>query len=287
MSKNLKIASAIIVFIILIALILFFSVKKENTDIQKTIVAVTIVPEREFIKAIAGDDFEVITMVPPGASPENYEPTPIEKQKFEKATVYFSMGVPTEENNILPNINENTKLVRLDEVVREKYQDLTFENGGRDPHIWLSPQRVIVMIEKMAEELGNLKPENKDEYINKASRYIEDLKSVSLEIQAKVQNMENKKFIVYHPAFAYLADEFGLEMYALEEEGKEATAESLKEKIDLAKNQGIKYIFYQAEIDSTQSKAFAEEIGGQTMKLEPLSEMYIENLKNMAELLLK
>ena len=243
--------------------------------------------EIEFVKVVAGDDFEIVTMIPPGASPENYEPTPLEKEKFEKSKVYFSMGVPTEENNILPNLSENTKLVKLDEEVRKYYEDLTFENGGRDPHIWLSPKRVEVMVLKIADTLSELKPENSQKYEENANKYIEELKNVSLEINDILANKENKKFVVYHPAFAYLADEFGLEMYALEEEGKEATAQSLQEKIDLAKAEGIKYIFYQAEIDSTQAKAYAEEIGGQTMMLSPLAENYIENLKEMANLLSK
>lgn len=286
MSKNIKIAILIIAVIIIVISMLFISFKKENGD-SKDIISVAIVPEIEFVKAVAGDDFEIVTMVPPGASPENYEPTPLEKEKFEKSKIYFSMGVPTEENNILPNIRENIKLVKLDEEVRKYYKDLTFENGGRDPHIWLSPKRVEVMVAKIAESLSELKPENKEKYEENANKYIEELENVSSEINEILKNKENKKFVVYHPAFAYLADEFGLEMYALEEEGKEATAQSLQEKIDLAKEEGIKYIFYQAEIDSTQARAYAEEIGGQTMMLSPLAENYIENLKEMANLLAK
>lgn len=286
MNKNIKTVILIIIVIAIILALLFISFKDKN-EISKDIISVAIVPEIEFVKAVAGDDFEIVTMIPPGASPENYEPTPLEKEKFEKSKVYFSMGVPTEENNILPNLSENTKLVKLDEEVRKYYEDLTFENGGRDPHIWLSPKRVEVMVLKIADTLSELKPENSQKYEENANKYIEELKNVSLEINDILANKENKKFVVYHPAFAYLADEFGLEMYALEEEGKEATAQSLQEKIDLAKAEGIKYIFYQAEIDSTQAKAYAEEIGGQTMMLSPLAENYIENLKEMANLLSK
>ena len=286
MNKNIKTVILIIIVIAIILALLFISFKDKN-EISKDIISVAIVPEIEFVKVVAGDDFEIVTMIPPGASPENYEPTPLEKEKFEKSKIYFSMGVPTEENNILPNLSENTKLVKLDEEVRKYYEDLTFENGGRDPHIWLSPKRVEVMVLKIADTLSELKPENSQKYEENANKYIEELKNVSLEINDILANKENKKFVVYHPAFAYLADEFGLEMYALEEEGKEATAQSLQEKIDLAKEEGIKYIFYQAEIDSTQAKAYAEEIGGQTMMLSPLAENYIENLKEMANLLSK
>jgi zinc transport system substrate-binding protein len=97
--------------------------------------------------------------------------------------------------------------------------------------------------------------------------------------------VKNKQFVVYHPAFGYFADDYGLTMVALEEEGKEATPQHLQDVIDFAKSENIKVIFYQAEIDSSQSAAFAEELGGKTMELSPLSGDYIENLKAMAGLM--
>ena len=78
-----------------------------------------------------------------------------------------------------------------------------------------------------------------------------------------------------------MADDYQLEMYSLEEEGKESTPEHLRQMIDLAKSEHIKVIFYQAETDSSQSKAFAEELGGKTIRLEPLAKDYICNLEKM------
>ena len=97
--------------------------------------------------------------------------------------------------------------------------------------------------------------------------------------------MKNRKFIVFHPAFGYLADDYHMTMYALEEEGKESTPQHLKEMIDLAKKENIKAIFYQAEISSQQAQSFAEEIGGNTIQLAPLAPNYIENLRNLVTLM--
>jgi zinc transport system substrate-binding protein len=72
-------------------------------------------------------------------------------------------------------------------------------------------------------------------------------------------------------------------MYELEENGKEATPQHLQDMIDLAKAENIKVIFSQAEIDSKQPDAFAEEIGGEKIMLDPLSEDYIANLEHMAK----
>ncbi|WP_312352846.1 metal ABC transporter solute-binding protein, Zn/Mn family, partial [Aminipila sp.] len=260
--------------------------KQQSEDANKSsdtkpMVAVTIVPEKTFVEAVCGDLVDVITLVPPGSSPENYEPTPREKEKFSEAAVYFAVGVPTEAANILAHTG-NVKVVALQDKVSAVYPDRTFEAGERDPHIWLSPKRVKVMVQTIAEEMGELDKENKEVYAANAEKYIEQLDQLDKDIEASLKEVKNRKFIVYHPAFGYIAEDYNLKMYALEEEGKESTIQHLQEMIDLAKAEDIKVIFYQEEIDSSQSQAFAEEIGGETMKLEPLAADYIENLKKMA-----
>lgn len=254
----------------------------DSDTTQKPIIAVTIVPEQSFVEAVSGDLVDVVTMVPPGNSPENYEPTPEEMKKFSNASLYFSIGVPTEEENILPHVG-NAKIVSLQDEVASIYPDRKFESGERDPHIWLSPKRVKVMIEIIARELSELDPENTTVYNDNANAYIEQLDQLNNEVVSALEGVQSKKIIVYHPAFGYLADDYGMTMYALEEEGKEATVQHLKEMIDLAKEENIKVIFYQEEIDSSQSKAFAEEIGGKSIQLAPLAPDYIGNLKKMAD----
>ena len=174
-------------------------------------------------------------------------------------------------------------MVSLQDAVAAVYPDRTFESGGRDPHIWLSPKRAVVMIETIAQEMCALDPEHSDVYNENAAFYIQQLEELDQQIEDILEPVTNRKFIVYHPAFGYFADDYGLTMYALEEAGKEATVSRLEEMIDLAKEEQIKVIFYQAEIDSSQSQAFAEEIGGETMQLSPLSPDYIDNLKGMAQ----
>lgn len=255
-----------------------------NTLAERPIIAVTIVPEQTFVKAVCGDLAEVITMVPPGNSPENYEPTPSQMEKFSDASIYFSIGVPTEEANILPNVG-SLKVVSLQDKVSEVYEDRTFESGERDPHIWLSLKRVKIIIETIASEMSKLDPSNEVIYYENAEAYIRQLDEIDNQIKKALEGVQNKSIIVYHPSVGYFADDYGLEMFALEENGKEATAQHLQDMIDLAKRKNIKVVFYQDEIDSSQSESFAEEIGGETMKISPLAADYIGNLKGMAKLM--
>jgi len=250
----------------------------------KPVIAVTIVPQATFAKAVCGELAEVITLVPPGSSPESYEPTPQQMEQFSKASLYFTIGVPAESAKFMGSV-ENARIIPLHEEVAAVYPDISFETGGRDPHIWLSPKRAMVMVEAMSRELSALDPDNKETYEANAKDYIRQLEELDREISSALEGIANRKFIVYHPAFGYFAQDYGLTMYSLEEEGKEAAPRHLAEMVDLARRENIKAIFYQEEIDASQSRAFAEEIGGKTIQLSPLAADYIDNLKAMAGLI--
>ena len=247
----------------------------------KPIVAVTIVLQATFVNAIAGDSVEIITMVPPGSSPETYEPTPQQMVEFSKAATYFAIGIAVEETKVLPSIGE-IPVVDLAEAVRDEYPDRMFDEGERDEHIWLSPKRVKVMVQAITEELVRLMPENKDAFQKNSQAYVALLDELDQELVDIFAEMSPKIFIVYHPAFGYIAEDYNLEMVALEEEGKESTPQQLQSVVDLAKEQALKSVFYQQEVDSRQATSFAEEIKGSAVQLSPLSAEYIENMKTMA-----
>jgi len=255
--------------------------------VQKPLIAVSIVPEKTFVEAVCGDLAEVVAMIPPGSSPTNYEPTPQEMAQFSKAKVYFAIGVNTETVNIMPKAKEisDLQIVKLNEEAAKVYPEREFSPGNRDPHIWLSPKRAKVMVESIAKTMIEIDSANSQIYTANAQSYISQLDSLDLEIKAALSGVKDKKMIVFHPAFGYLADDYGISMIALEENGKEATPQRLKEMIDLAKKENIKAIFYQAEVAGKQAQSFADEIGGKTVQLAPLSADYIGNLKKMAKLL--
>lgn len=253
---------------------------------KKPIIAVSVVPQASFVKAVGGDLVDVVSMIPPGYSPENYSPNPRELQKFSEASIYFTIGVQTETTNILPKVssfNKDLRIVSLQDEVERFYTSREFSPGSKDPHIWLSPRRAKIMIQVITRELSALDPANMKNYEKNATEYIAKLDKLNTDIVLALDKVENRTFIVYHPSFGYLADDYGLKMIALEEGGKEATARRLQEVIELAKKEGIRVIFYQAEIDSRQTAAFAEEIGGTSRKLEPLAFDYIENLYEMVK----
>lgn len=251
---------------------------------DKPVITVSILPVQTFVQKVVGNKADVFNMIPPGASPETFDPSPIDKQNLNLSKLYFSIGVPAEVINIIPYLNKETKLVELDKIVAEKYEDYTID-GGRDPHIWLSPKRVIVMVDNIAKTMMELDPENSIYYRQNANNYIQELEALDIQIKDNFKAIKNNKVIAFHPAFQYFTKDYGLELFSLEEHGKEATPQHLQNMLDFSHKENIKVIFYQSEISSRQAMSFAEEIGGEAIMLNPLSENYIENLLHTSEIL--
>jgi len=252
--------------------------------------AVSIIPQKTFVEAVGKDLVNVTVIIPPGYSPSNYAPTARQIVDFSKSAVYFTIGVPAEESNVLPKVAKNApnvEIVHLEEEVDSVYDPRFFDGGGRDPHIWLSPKRVIIMIESIKDHLCSIDDQHCNDYIQNADEYIYQLKQLDKELKEKLSQVNSSGFFCYHPSFGYFADDYSLTMHALEENGKKATSRKITEMVELAKKNDYKVIFYQAEIDSTQTESFAHEIGGKALQLDPLSPDYLNNLREMGQIFLE
>ena len=268
-------------------------------------VAVGIVPEATFVSAVAGELADVVTMIPSGYSPANYQPTAMEMQALSDADIYFTLQMPTEQANILPKVrdfNPDIKIVDLREATTAKYPLLNsteedehaadaesaaddHEHTGVDPHLWLSPRRSIVMVQTIADELAAIDPDNAETYQANAAAYIARLEALDADIQEITATLQSKSFIIYHGAYGYFADDYGLTMIAIEIQGKQATAEELQQVIDAARENHITTVFYQAEFDDHQAATVAEEIGGTVAQVAPLSPDYIQSLEDFVNAL--
>lgn len=261
-------------------------------------VAVGIVPQAAFVEAVAGGRVRVTAIVPPGNSPETYQPTMAQMRMLSDAAVYFTLNLPTERASILPrlsSLNEDIVVVDLQAAVAAVYPLLDPAHGHgddedghaetADPHVWLSPRRVIIMVQTIADSLSALDEDGRGVYQKNAARYIDELTALDAELSQTLAPLENRTFIIYHAAYAYFADDYGLEMVAVENEGKKASAADLAAVITLARQRGIKTVFYQRELDVNQARTIAAEIGGVAMAVEPLSRDYTGALRDLAKAL--
>jgi zinc transport system substrate-binding protein len=303
-----KIISIVVSFF----LILIFSgcVRTIDTDINddKIGVIVSIPPQAEFVEKVGGDKVIVTVMVPPGANPHTYEPTPVQLEEVSRANIYAKVGSARAGSGIEFEIawmdkiiNINGKMLVVDCSRGVKFFSVTYENGvpveyieydrdgmdesklkGIDPHIWLSPSNAKTMSENIYEGLVRVDPENQEYYKKNLDNYLAELDILDEEISQMFSEKENKVIIVFHPSWTYFALDYGIKQISIEEEGKEPTAEGIKDLIDKTREFDIKVIFASPEFSIKSAEAVAREIGGSVVLVSSLKKNYLENMKEVA-----
>ena len=252
------------------------SLTSQNTD-NKILVAVTILPEAEFVEKVGGERVKVMVMIPPGASPHTYEPTPKQLVEVSKAKIYFKVGSGVDFElsfmNKIIEVNRNIKVVDCSEGIQVL---------DKDPHIWLSPRNARIMVKNIYDALVQIDPENKDYYYQNMKSYIQELDNLDKEITRILANVTNRCFMIYHPAWGYFARDYNLTQIPVEKEGKKPTIQGLMALIDQARKLKMKVIFVSPQFDVKKAETIAESIHGKTVFLDPLAKDYVKNLRSAA-----
>ncbi|MFA8342447.1 MAG: metal ABC transporter solute-binding protein, Zn/Mn family [Rhodothermaceae bacterium] len=284
---------------LLLISILVISCGTEKSSKNK--VFVSILPQKHFVKAIAGDKFEIDVMVRPGLSPATYEPLPQQILALGESKLYFRIGVPFEKSWIdkIAANNKNLKIIDTRKNIElrsfETFEEMSEEghnhdhshhghdHGAKDPHIWLDPHIVKTQAKTICEALVSIDQTNADFYKTNLEKFLLKLDTLDAELFNITLASENKKFLVFHPSWGYFADRYDLQQFSIEFEGKEPSPSQLTQIIDYLKKNDIKTIFVQKQFSTTSAETIAREINGNVKTLDPLSENYFENLIYMAK----
>lgn len=275
-----------------VAATLFAGGKQETEPQEKPehlSVFVSILPQRTFVERIGGDRVDVQVMVEPGKSPATYSPTPRQVSALGGADVFFTIGVAFE-RTFLPSIRKNLKDLRIvdtSEGIEKRFieghdheedDDHGHEDEEPDPHVWMSPVLVKQQAYTIADTLTDLDPEGAGYYRENLSDFIAELDALDAELAEILEPFRGQTLFVYHPAFGYFADRYGLEQAAIETGGKEPSPAVLEEVIEHAREEGVKVIFVQPEFPADSAKAVANAIDGAVITVAPLSPDYFESL---------
>ena len=240
-------------------------------------IAVTIPPQVEFVERIGGDRVYVTVMVPPGYNPHTYEPRVSQLRGVSVARIYFQVGSGVE-----------FELAQMDRL-RSLNRDMLVVNCSRgvrivdgDPHVWLSPRNVKVMIENIYEALVQVDPANEEYYRRNMEAYLRELDELDRDIRLAFMNVTNRRFMVYHPSWGYFARDYNLTQIPIESEGKEPTPAGLAALVDQARRLNIKVVIVSPQFDFKKAETIAEEIGGRVIFADPLAKDYLDNLRKFA-----
>ena len=250
---------------------------------------VSILPQAYFVERVGGSYVDVEVLVGPGQSPATYEPTPKQMARLGEAEVYFRIGTPFEKGFIdkLADTHKHLEIVDTRKGVSLRYFKRSKGGSIPDPHIWLDPGRVKIQAVTICNALSRLAPDRRSFFENNLRSFQADLDRVDENIAETLAPLKGSTFYVFHPAFGYFGDRYGLEQVAVEIEGKEPSPKQLSNLINKARNEGVRVIFVQPQYAKKDAETIAREIGGAVVPMNPLPREYLENLEHMASLLKK
>lgn len=191
-------------------------------------------PARSIVEGIVGDDFKIEVLVPPGASPETFEPTPRQFVELNKAQLIFNVGLIDFETTLLGKVGDQAKVVNLSRGIDLIAGSCSHGHHGHDhghahgvdPHVWTSPKALQTMAANAYEAIRNAYPDSV-KYEAGYNRLRSTLKELDIRTAEKIARSGVKYFIVYHPALTYYARDYGLRQVAIEADGKDPSAKQL------------------------------------------------------------
>ncbi|WP_296696286.1 metal ABC transporter solute-binding protein, Zn/Mn family [Thiocapsa sp. UBA6158] len=257
-------------------------------------VFVSVAPQETFVSRIGGEHVRVQALVKAGQDPHAYEPTARQVAALADADLYVRVGIGFEEA-WMPRLlaaNPSMRLLDARDGIAVRPEDAGHDHGDHDhdhdaidPHVWTSPARVRIMAARIREALADLAPAYAADFAAGYEGFVADLDALDAAICARLDGVEKRRFMVYHPAWGYFAEDYGLEQVAIEREGKEPGARALTAMIEQARRDGIRVIFVQPQLNPAAAEQVAQAIGGQVAVIDPLSGDYFANLRRVADLI--
>lgn len=272
-------------------------------------ISVSIEPVKFLVEKIAGDKFILNLLVPPNSDPHTFELKPKQLIKYGNSKYYFSIGDSFESVWLkkLLGINKDIKVYHIDKGVEKIFSDdehhhdehhhseaeiddeLHNENDGEkkhynyDPHIWFSVKNARIIIKNIYSALAEIDPDNREYYYENYKLFDLSLSKLDNYVNGKIKKSGVKKILVYHPILGYFARDYNLIQLSIEEEGKEPSLKHMKNVIDIAKRDNIKFIFVQPQINSKVVDVIARDINGKIVMIDPLKYDYLTELKRIPE----
>lgn len=268
----------------------------------KPVITVTIEPLRYFTEAIAGDRFNVVSMVPKGSSPETYDPTPQQLIDLAHSKAYFRIGYIGFEQTWVEKLEENAPHLQFYDMsegveliydaahdhrehspIDPAHEHEHHHHHGVEPHIWNSTVNARIIARNILHALIKMDEEGKMDYIARFKQLSERIERTDSLIREKLSNPgADRSFMIYHPALSYFARDYGLHQISIETDGKEPSPAHLKELINTCKEEKVRVIFVQPEFDRRNAELIARQTGTRVVDINPLAYEWEEEMMKVA-----
>ncbi|HEM5051963.1 TPA: zinc ABC transporter substrate-binding protein AdcA [Streptococcus suis] len=257
-------------------------------------IVTTFYPVYEFTKQVTGDEANVELLVKAGTEVHGYEPSAKDIARIQEADafVYENENMETWVHDVEKSLDttkvnvisatEGMLLLPGSEEGEDHDHSEERHSHAYDPHVWLSPERAITLVENIRESLVAKYPEKKDAFETNAAAYIEKLDALDAKYSETLSAAKQKYFVTQHTAFAYLALDYGLKQVSITgvAADEDPTPSRLAELTEYINKYGIKYIYFEENASKSVAETLAKETGVQLDVLNPLESLTDEDMKN-------
>ncbi|MBI4539444.1 MAG: zinc ABC transporter substrate-binding protein [Gemmatimonadetes bacterium] len=233
----------------------------------------SIFPIADIAAALGGPAAHVDVLLPPGASPETFEPTPDVVRKLAAARLFITVGggLDTWTRGLVEAADSGVEVLTLSEGIELRREGAGAGTGN--PHVWLDP--VLVrdrLLPRIAEALERLAPGAAQGIRQRASAYGDSLSALDAEIRTLLEPLASRAFVAAHPAWVYFAERYRLRQLAAirPAPGQEPSPRHLAALVDSARALAVHVVFAEPQTPSAEAAALADEIGAQVRILDPL-----------------
>jgi ABC-type Zn uptake system ZnuABC Zn-binding protein ZnuA len=221
----------------------------------------------DMVKNVGGERVAAENIIPIGAGPEDYQPTPQDAQKLAGAEIVFYNGHGLEEwlgdlfaSAARPN---QPQIAVSDGLQAVDVGSDDFKQGN--PHFWMSAALGAKYVEKIRDGLIQVDADGKDTYTKNADSYMKQLLDLNeaLKQQAATIPPAARKMVTNHDAFPYFAQEYGFTIVGniLGNPESEPSAGELAKLVQTIKAQHVKAVFSESQFNPKLTKTIADEAG--------------------------
>lgn len=259
-----------------------------KSDSDKKTIFVTITPMQSIIEEITAGDFDIEVIVPKGASPETFEPTPKQVTSFSDAELIFSTGLIDFEKSLVERISGDAEVVNLSNGIELIAGSCSHGNHqhkhGVDPHIWTSPRALRTMVTNAHKAIMAHYPDSV-KYTEATERILERINRLDNYCATRIKAEGVEAMMIYHPAYTYYARDYGIEQIAIEHDGKEPSLRQTTALIEKAKEHGVKAILRQPQYSEDKVRAIANDAGAEIITTDPLAEDILGEIERVTEII--
>ncbi len=252
-------------------------------------ISVSIPPQAFLVRKIGAEHVTIHTLLDKGQNPHTFEPSPRQLFRLSNSKILFTIGLPFEKRllSMIGSSYRNLDIIATDQYIRKRRMEDdhsgTHHEDTEDPHIWLSPPLLKIQAEAICRALIDADPANRTTYKRNLVSLFKRMDKLHLRLKKILSPYRGRTFYVFHPAFGYFADTYGITQKPVEFEGKKPSPKQLAEFIKEARADKIKTIFVQPQFDTKSAMAVAKPINGELVELDSMAEDIFQNLLDMAD----